>query len=407
MKINIRYWLNFSLVNLLIVAFLGLAMRYKIGFEFPYFNQKNIQHAHSHFAFLGWITHTLFVLIIYVLFESGITINTKNYRRLIIANLVCAYGMLVSFNIQGYGMVSIILSSLAIGVNYVFAYYLFKDVKRLGKDKVGKNWFKAALLFSVISSFGTFSLAYMMASKNYDQNRYLASVYFYLHFQYNGFFTFACMGLLLSKLRDWLPAFRYNSTVFWLFFLACIPAYFLSILWADLPVCLYVGVVIASFSQMFAWGIFLVEIRKSIQLKSEEFKKGFYVFLLVAAAFTVKLLLQLGSTIPVLSKLAFGFRPIVIAYLHLILLAVISVFLLNYIYTLQLIHINKTARRALIVFVTGVFLNEIVLAFQGIASFSYTIVPYVNEILFAIAVLIFFGIFFLVVSQRKSQLRFS
>lgn len=407
MKINIRYWLNFSLVNLLIVAFLGLAMRYKIGFEFPYFNQKNIQHAHSHFAFLGWITHTLFVLIIYVLFESGITINTKNYRRLIIANLVCAYGMLVSFNIQGYGMVSIILSSLAIGVNYVFGYYLFKDVKRLGKDKVGKNWFKAALLFSVISSFGTFSLAYMMASKNYDQNRYLASVYFYLHFQYNGFFTFACMGLLLSKLRDWLPAFRYNSTVFWLFFLACIPAFFLSILWADLPVWLYVGVVIAAFSQMFAWGIFLVEIRKSIQLKSEEFKKGFYVFLLVAAAFTVKLLLQLGSTIPVLSKLAFGFRPIVIAYLHLILLAVISVFLLNYIYTLQLIHINKTARRALIVFVTGVFLNEIVLAVQGIASFSYTIVPYVNEILFAIAVLIFFGIFFLLVSQRKSQLRFS
>lgn len=401
MKINIRYWLNFSLVNLMIVAFLGLVMRYKIGFEFPYFNQKNIQHAHSHFAFLGWITHALYVLMLYVLEGRGVPLNAPRYRKLIIINLVCAYGMLISFNVQGYGIVSIVLSSMAIVVNYVFAYFLYTDVKKLPKDFPARNWFNAALLFSVISSLGTFSLAYMMGTKNYNQNWYLSSVYFYLHFQYNGFFTFACMGLLQAKLIDWLPAFKYNPAVFKLFFAACIPAYFLSILWVGLPLWLYVLVVLAAFSQVFGWMLFVAELRKSMRSKAMEFTKGHFIFFLVAAAFTVKLLLQLGSTVPVISKLAFGFRPIVIAYLHLILLAVISVFLLNYMNTLQLIRINKPSQRALMIFVAGVFLNELVLAVQGIASFSYTVIPFANEFLFIVAALIFSGIFILVLSQRK------
>ena len=41
MNFNSKFWLKFSLINLLIVALLGLLMRYKIGFEFPYFNQKS------------------------------------------------------------------------------------------------------------------------------------------------------------------------------------------------------------------------------------------------------------------------------------------------------------------------------------------------------------------------------
>ena len=44
-------WLHISILNLSIVALLGVIMRYKIGFEFPYFDQKHIHHSHSHFAF--------------------------------------------------------------------------------------------------------------------------------------------------------------------------------------------------------------------------------------------------------------------------------------------------------------------------------------------------------------------
>jgi hypothetical protein len=56
---NTKFWLQFSVINLLIVALLGVLMRYKIGFAFPHFNQKYLQESHSHFAFIGWISHTL------------------------------------------------------------------------------------------------------------------------------------------------------------------------------------------------------------------------------------------------------------------------------------------------------------------------------------------------------------
>jgi hypothetical protein len=100
----------------------------------------------------------------------------------------------------------------------------------------------------------------------------------------------------------------------------------------------------------------------------------------------------LGSTIPAISKLAFGFRPIIIAYLHLILLAIISLFLLFYIYVNNFIAVNKKTISGLILFSIGVVLNEVVLGIQGVASFSYTLIPFINEALFGIAILLFASI---------------
>ena len=58
------FWLKISLFNLLLVALLGLLLRYKMGFDFAYFDHKFLLHSHSHFAFSGWITHTLMVLML-------------------------------------------------------------------------------------------------------------------------------------------------------------------------------------------------------------------------------------------------------------------------------------------------------------------------------------------------------
>lgn len=128
------------------------------------------------------------------------------------------------------------------------------------------------------------------------------------------------------------------------------------------------------------------------------------MFMFVGLAFTIKLLLQLGSTLPELSKLAFGFRPVVIAYLHLVLLAVISVFLLAYFYATELIHNSKKTVIALSVFLAGVFLNEVVLAIQGVASFSYLPIKYVNEILFFVSVILLAGALMIVFSQKRKEI---
>ncbi len=407
MHFNSKFWLKFSLLNLLIVALIGLLMRYKIGFEFPFFDQKHLQHSHSHFAFSGWISHTLMVLMIVFLEKKKVLLQAqddnreknienrffKKYSSILSANLICAYGMLVFFIIQGYGLFSIIFSTSSIIVSCVFAYYFVKDLKLISNDDLSKNWFKTALFFNVISSFGTFALAYMMISKNIHQNEYLASIYYYLHFQYNGWFFFACMGLLFSFLQLKPSENSFFKRTFWLFFLSCIPAYFLSTLWWDLPIWIYLITVVAAFIQVYTWFRFLIIIIKT----KREFLYNFpfflrYILLFVAFALSIKFLLQLGSTIPVLSTLAFGFRPIVIAYLHLVLLAIISLFLLFYVYANHLIHFNRQIKIGVITFSIGVLLNEIILAIQGVASFSYTPIPYVNEMLFGAAIVLVIGI---------------
>jgi len=393
MALNIKFWLKISLINLCIVAALGVLMRYKIGFEFPYLDQKHLQHSHSHFAFTGWLGHTLMVLMVYFIQTKITDFKGNKYKKIIIANLICSYGMLISFIIEGYGLVSIALSTASIVVSYIFAYRFNKDLKLLDDDLLAKSWFKAALFFNVISSFGTFYLGYMMASKNVVQDWYLSSIYYYLHFQYNGWFFFACMGLAFGFLKLRKSEHPFYETSFKLFAIACVPAYFLSTLWLDLPLWIYVITVIAAIVQIYAWFKFLPILLKTRRNVLENYSPLLrYILLFVSFALSIKLLLQLGSTIPIISQLAFGFRPIVIAYLHLILLGIITLFLIFYIYANHLILISKNIKYGVLVFTIGVLLNEIVLAVQGIASFSYTIIPFVNEILFGVAIVLCIGI---------------
>lgn len=401
MKLNFSYWIKFSLFNLLLVASLGLLMRYKIAFEFPFLNQKNIQHSHSHFAFAGWVSQTLIVLMVHFLSKQNATINLEKYKKVFIANLVCAYIMLFSFIFQGYGLISILFSTLSIFVSFWFSILYFKDLKLIPKDNLSKNWFKAALIFNVLSSLGTFALAYMMATKNITQDFYLSSIYFYLHFQYNGWFWFACIGLFMNQLTPTLVIEKANKNIFMWFFISCIPAYLLSVLWLELPVWIYSIAVVSSVLQGLAWVKFIQVIVpnfiKSFSLAP--FFKWIYVSILVCVS--IKFLLQFGSTIPIIGKLAFGFRPIVIAYLHLVLLAIISGFLLVYLFTNQLVLQNNSIKKALALFIIGIFLNELVLAIQGIASFSYTLIPYANEMLFGIAIILFSGAFSMLYLNAK------
>jgi hypothetical protein len=393
MQLNIKFWLKFSLFNLCIVAFLGVLMRYKIGFEFPYFDQKNLQHSHSHFAFSGWVSHTLMTLMVYYLQNKITDFPGNKYRKLIIANLICSFGMLIFFILQGYGLFSILFSTSSVILSYIFGYQFIQDLKLLDDDFLAKKWFKAAIFFNIISSLGTFYLAYMMASKNVIQDLYLSSIYYYLHFQYNGWFFFGCMGLLFGYLNIRKSEHPFFDNFFKLFALACIPAFLLSTLWLNLPLWLYLITVLAAIIQVFAWFKFLFILLKSRSNLLENLPPLWrYILLFIGFALSVKLLLQLGSTVPSLSQLAFGFRPIVIAYLHLILLAIITLFLFFYMFSNHLLILNRKIKFSILLFSIGVLLNEVVLAIQGVASFSYTVIPYANEVLFGVALILLFGI---------------
>lgn len=388
MRFKIDYWLKFSLINLFVVALLGTLMRYKIGFDFPFFVQKHLLHSHSHFAFSGWISHTLMVLMVYYLKNKIAEISIPKYTRLIIANLVCSYGMLIFFIIQGYGFWSITFSTLSIIVSYFFAYAFIKDLKKI-PEEASKKWFWGALIFYVLSSLGTFFLAYTLASKNFMYNPYLASVYYYLHFQYNGWFFFACMGLLTDFLKPDNSENRLFNKAFWLLFISTFVTYSLSVLWLKMPQWLYVLTVVFSVVQFVVWLrlLFYIIAKKAPMLKSQPvFLQNILKF--VGFCVSMKFLFQMVSVIPSLSQFVFGVRTIIIAYLHLILLAIITLFLLYYIYTNKFLALNKSIKNGIILFAIGVFLNELVLGIQGMSAFGYILIPNINIYLFGVAVIL-------------------
>jgi len=399
-EIQYRKWFLSALFSLIFVAIYGTLMRYKIAFNFPFFEQKNLLHAHSHFAFSGWISQFIYTGLVSILSAHITVIRRKKYDVLLLCNLLVAYGMLVAFTIQGYKAISITFSTLSIVIAIVFTYFFIKDSTYAIKKHPAKNWAIAALILNLVSSFGPFSLAYMMASKNIEHSMYLGSIYYYLHFQYNGWFFFGCMALIALPLYQ---SIQNLNNYFWLFALTVIPTFFLSILWVKLPLWLYIITIIASIIQLFAWLSLLrkIYIAKKNILKTNVLTQTTIFFIAATLALTIKFLLQTISVIPSLSQLVFGIRSIVIAYLHLVLLGVYSSFIIGYLFSNEILKQNKVAKLGAYLFLIGVILNELFLATQGFAAFSYVSIGYINEMLFITAVVLLLSVIILVQSQFK------
>ena len=398
------FWLKFSVFNFFLVALLGVIMRYKILYSLPFLDQKHLQEAHSHFAFYGWITNVLYVLIVNYISKVNPLVQLKKYEYLIMINLAASFAMLGAFMYGGYFWASIAASTAALLTSFVFCYFFVKDARKI--QDVSKIWFLAGLFFAVISSVGVFNLAYMMSSKNISQDIYLASEYYFLHFQYNGFFIFSCIGLLLYSLKEAGSPIseRNNRLMFWLMFFGCLVGVGLSVLWMKLPVIIFALIVLTTIGQTASAVMLFGFVRKNwtnLVLKWSPMQR--FVLIYVGFAFAVKIALQLGSNIPALNQFAFGFRNVVIAYLHLVLLMCIATFLLNQILATNYFTVTKTLLLGLKMFLLGIFLNELMLGLMGIFSIKYISIPYANHFLLYFSLLIFvaLGIILLNMKTRK------
>ena len=398
---SLHKWLSVAFFNLMLVGALGCILRYKIAYSLPFVDQKFLLHAHSHFAFSGWVTQALMALMIKYLSDKTSTNQFPKYRWILWANLLTAYGMLFTFPFEGYDRGSIIFSTASIFAGYAFAIRFWKDLNNISKSSIEKLFFKAALFFDVLSSLGPFTLAYLMATKSSFQNLYVAAIYFFLHFQYNGWFLFACMGLLAYRLRLYEVPEKNLKPAYYLFAYACIPAFFLSALWIPTPRWIYILVALAGLAQLAGW-IIILKAAKQYQDRIKSHLNSFTrtLFILCAIAYSMKLLLQAASAIPSLSYLTYGFRPIVIGYLHLVLLGVVSLFIASYSIAYNYFQITKIKKAGVVIFVAGIIINEIFLLVQGIADLNYTSVSYMNEALLAAAFILFFGLVFMNMKSR-------
>ncbi len=399
-------WSRWALFNFVLLALVGVLLRYKILYPLPLVDQKNLLHAHSHFAFAGWVTLALFVCIISILQPTPQ--QQQQFNQVLQMQQVSSYGMLLSFPFMGYAPVSIAFSTLSILVSFWFVVIAWKIIKQHTGLSIEKKWLYAALLSNVISAAGTFTLAYLMATKTVQQNWYFGSVYFYLHFQYNGWFLFTIFALFFNQVKQWMNTSLVRSShhFFIGLIVSLIPAWFLSLMWMRLPQWMFAVGTMAALIQLIALAIFIrlfLQLKKQLSTTLHRFVK--WIWLFSASAFTLKIILQAFSAIPELNKFAFGIRPIIIGFLHLVLLGFVSLFILGYLLQQQLLSLQqKSAAFGLWLFVFAMVLNEVLLMGQGMAAISYSHFPYGNQLLLGAAILMFAGLLVVYSSQASKQL---
>jgi hypothetical protein len=171
-------------------------------------------------------------------------------------------------------------------------------------------------------------------------------------------------------------------------------------LWWHLPDWLYAVVVFAAIGQLIGL-VYLLGIiknnRETLQSNIPVLSRILFGF--SGLALCIKLVLQAATVVPAVSKMAFGFRPIVIGYLHLILLGIITIFLLAYSFTYRLIHINPLTKKGVIVFVSGIIVNELLLMIQGVMDLFGTGIPGIQFLLLMASCILFSGILIIVYAQ--------
>src|SRR5689334_3082036 len=322
------FWITLSLVNLCIVALLGMTLRTKFLFPIQFIDYKNLLSAHSHFAFGGWVTLALMTLFIDNLLLPGQK-QKKIYQILLWGIETTSVGMLITFPFEGYALLSIIFSTAFILTTYAFSWVFIGDIWKAKREKSITLLSTLALLSLVVSSVGPFTLAYIMATETGDAFLYRDAIYTYLHFQYNGFFTLSVFALFLNKVFAFInDALKKKMWFFALFLsLSIVPALFLSLLWHGYN--MYVRAIAMA-------GCILI-IMTLVFFPAIVFNKKLYARFISPlaktllacslASFMIKMLLQMGTIIPALGNAVFGYRPIIIGFLHLVFLGFVSFYI--------------------------------------------------------------------------------
>lgn len=318
--------LKFPLLFFFIASVIGVVLRWHLhhpisGFEYSYW-----LHAHSHLMFLGWVFNALSVAFIHYFIPADV--QSKFNWLLIVLNILVA-AMLISFPLQGYGFYSILISTFhTIGV--VIYYVLFLRYSKIDYDHIALKFVKASLLFFLLSAIGPFALGALVANGLGNTPWYSLAVYYYLHFQYNGVFTFGVLALVFKLFESHGLKFNKRSaSIFYkLLFVACFPAYALSALWATTePFVVALGF-LAALLQLVAVGFFMHALPRFKKIQKQFTRTTKLLLVAALLSFLLKIILQKLSAFPAINMLAYEIRWYVIGYLHLVLLGVISFALL-------------------------------------------------------------------------------
>lgn len=301
-------------------------IRWGDWFNFPYF-----LHTHSHIAFLGWIFNAIY----YFLLKQNSLLEKKKYGVLFILLNLSVLGMLCSFPFEGYALWSIIFSTLHIVFSTIFGVFFYRDTK--ADKSIHLKFAIAGIFFMIISSVGPFAMGPIVANGLQHTDWYNLAIYFYLHFQYNGWFLFALFSILIFNIKsldkaNWDRAFN-------LFFISTILNYSLSTLWTNPGWVINIISVLSSLMQLHA--LFLMSKDLLVHFRILD-KFNSNLFKIIFASIVLKVFSALIGSIQEIADFVYHNRNLTIGFLHLIFLGILTPFFFYKIAeTLKLERFNK------------------------------------------------------------------
>ncbi|MFN3019861.1 hypothetical protein ACK1KB_02595 [Chryseobacterium sp. TY3] len=403
--LNLNFWIRISLFNFFLVSLLGTLMRYNLVFSLPGFTHKFMQESHSHFAFYGWVSSCIYIFVANYIQKNKPDFNNIKYQILLISNQIGSYGMLFSFLYGGYYWLSIVFSAIALFTGFAYCLFVWKDTKTIKDPAI--IWLKYAAFFAVFSAIGIFGLAYFSSQKEAFEEIYRASGYFYLHYQYNGFFLFSCIGIVWISLRKYgfTISKRDNKITFILLFLGTFLGYGLSVLWMKSAQNWFLPMGIVGIIQLFgAVKIYKIVAQQWKNISATMKTESKLLLKIVGITFLLKFVLQGLSAIPEIGVLAFNNINIVIAYLHLVLLVGVSLFLIWKIGEFQENKDRKFFKFGLYILVFGVISNEIILILSSLFSVIYIPFSFAKYGLLLVSGLISIGILMIFFNSKVENL---
>lgn len=351
-----NHYIAFSLIWFIVAVILAALLRsvfaYNLG---SWFNYQYILHTHSHLAFLGWVFNALY----YLLLKQYNLLDEQKYSRLFILLNFSVLGMLFTFPFTGYALWSIVFSTLHIVLSYSFGFMLWRDTK--GDKSLHRRFAMAAVFFMVVSSVGPFSLGPIIAQGMKDTIWYDLAIYFYLHFQYNGWFLLAIISIVLFQLKgidkdNWQRAFN-------LFFLSTILNFSLSTLWTNPGWVINIISVLSSLMQIHALFLVRTDLHKYMKQLSK-FKSG--LFTIIYTLLVIKIFFSLLGSIQEVADFVYQNRNLTIGYLHAIFLGIVTPFIFYKLAEVKRVANTKLFKRAMLLFILFFIISELLLTLSAI-----------------------------------------
>jgi len=378
----------------LLIAILGVVLRLFPIINIPS-NYKFLVHAHSHVALLGWV-YTVLSIVIYKQYLQSTNV-AKKYNLIFWFTQITIVGMLITFPFTGYAFLSILFSTLFLISSYIFAWLIFWYTPTILKQRNSYKIIRIALWYMIISSIGPWMLGVIMQTSGQESSLYKNAIYFYLHFQYNGWFIIAVIGIFIHVLEQHTILFSKKTFNFFFYLLnsGVITTFFISILWMNPPILINGLAAIGSIFQLIAFVLLLKLITKNKQkLNSLISIYLSYILKISGVLFLIKLILQLTVCFPFIADIVSYNIDFVIGYIHWVFLGVVSIPILAFLFYYQLAINNKIF---LILYLFGFILTESLIFYKGIINwFQLNIINnyyYYLAISSGIILLAIFGIF--------------